>query len=71
MFLTFSYRWDQSSKANKNEVIFLWDYLQRSLLKLKQETRNFYFGARRFDCLKTINLDQNSFDILINVNYRL
>ena len=34
-------------------------------------TRNFDFRAPRFDCLKTINLDQNSFDVLINLNYRL
>jgi len=33
--------------------------------------RNFYFFARSFDCLKTINLDQNSFDIQISVKYRL
>jgi len=34
-------------------------------------TRNFDFRAPRFDCLKTINLDQSSIDIVINLNYRL
>ena len=37
----------------------------------RRNTRNFSLRARTFDCLKTINLDQNSFDILINLNYRL
>jgi len=36
-----------------------------------KNTRNFYLRARSFDWLKTINLDQNSFDVLVNVNYRL
>ena len=41
---------------------------------IKPKTRNtqtFYLRARSFDCLKTINFDQNSFETLVNVNYRL
>ena len=33
-----------------------------------RNTRTFYLRARSFDCPKTINYDQNSFKILINVS---
>ena len=42
-----------------------------SIKAKRGNTRNFYLRARRFACLKTINLDQNSFDFQINARYRL
>jgi len=42
-----------------------------SIKAKRGNTRNFYLRARRFARLQTINLDQNSFDFQVNVNYRL
>ena len=59
-------------KVEHKESYFPLRLLAAFSIKAKtRNTRNFYLRARGFDCLKTINLDQTSFDILVNVNYRL
>ena len=59
-------------KVKQKRSYFALRLLAAFSIKAKtSNTRNFYVRTRSFDCLKTINLDQNSLDILININYDL